>query len=148
MRAAPKLTVDEGWTGSQTSPAHAGMRAIPGTTETSPGTQDACDPRNLPDLTRARRMRAIPGTTYGLAGCYTLEGSPAIAAHYLYVHDGMNFPDGTSGLTHLIRMLRVQHQPSADSHLFTRVDKVFNRFNRPSGVAGSNPGAEIGRAHV
>src|SRR5215471_20968378 len=100
MRAAPKLTVDEGWTGSQTSPAHAGC---------------------------------VRSQEYGLAGCYTLEGSPAIAAHYLYVHDGMNFPDGTSGLTHLIRMLRVQHQPSADSHLFTRVDKVFNRFNRPSG---------------
>src|SRR5215471_11181658 len=108
-----------------------------------PRTQGCVRSQEPPRPHPARRMRAIPGTTYGLAGCYTLEGSPAIAAHYLYVHDGMNFPDGTSGLTHLIRMLRVQHQPSADSHLFTRVDKVFNRFNRPSGVAGSNPGADL-----
>ena len=75
MRAAPKLTVDEGWTGSQTSPAHAGMRAIPGTTETSPGTQDACDPRNLPDLTRARRMRAIPGIR--ISGMLYARGEPS-----------------------------------------------------------------------
>ena len=88
-------------------------------------------------------MRAIPGTTYGLAGCYTLERSPAIAAHYLYVHDGMNFPYGTSGLANLIRMLRVQHQPSADSYSFTRVDQVFNSLNRPSGVAGPNPRADL-----